>query len=582
MVEGTDGSGRSTQISLLTEWLESEGFAVETMGLRRSFLVGEDIDALLAENAVTRTTLALMYGTDFFDQLERRILPALRSGLIVLADRYIFTLIARAAVRGIGRDYLHGIYDIALRPDLTFWLNVRPEVAFDREFKKSQTISYWESGRDMSLSNDLFQSFIRYQSMIKREFEYLSKRHGFIELDGEANVSKVNGVLRKRIASQLGHPQHALQAVARARASLALRVAAPVQLAAIDAGSNAIRLVIARATSPQHIQILESERAPVRLGHNAFTRRLLDEKTISRAARAFRHFRDRMDHHHVTTYRAVATAAAREVRNYRRLMERIQRKTGIELEVISSEEEARLVCSAVHWALGDRVQPRLIFDLGGGSLELNFFERGVLRNRVALPLGTIRLMETYSIDGAIDEDTARRLRHHVLSLLRSAMPSPPNLSRAISVACGGNAEALVRLAPGPLVGRTPTINVRLLQDQTWRLMQSGRSRTSARVSRAKGPRGSDGHRRDHHHVGGEMARPALDAGARSGRARRAAARSGGRAILRRSCFRGGEGPRRGIAGRRALVCAAPGLQRAARRAGLAAGAFALRSTAPDS
>jgi dTMP kinase len=216
VVEGTDGSGRSTQISLLTEWLEGEGFAVETMGLRRSFLVGEDIDGLLAENSVTRTTLALMYSTDFFDQLERRILPALRSGLIVLADRYIFTLIARAAVRGIGRDYLHGIYDIALRPDLTFWLNVRPEVAFDREFKKSQTISYWESGRDMSLSNDLFQSFIRYQSMIKREFEYLSKRHGFLELDGEASVSKVNGLLRKRIASQLGiqntnyKPSHAL------------------------------------------------------------------------------------------------------------------------------------------------------------------------------------------------------------------------------------------------------------------------------------------------------------------------------------------------------------------------------------
>jgi dTMP kinase len=216
VIEGTDGSGRSTQISLLTEWLESEGFAVQTMGLRRSYLVGEDIDGLLAENAVTRMTLALMYGTDFFDQLERRILPALRSGLIVLADRYIFTLIARAAVRGIGRDYLHGIYETALRPDLTFWLNVRPEVAFDREFKKSQTISYWESGRDMSLSNDLFQSFIRYQSMIKREFEYLSKRHSFIEMDGESSVSDVNGVLRKQIALHLGirnthyRPSHAL------------------------------------------------------------------------------------------------------------------------------------------------------------------------------------------------------------------------------------------------------------------------------------------------------------------------------------------------------------------------------------
>src|ERR1700721_2064783 len=176
VIEGTDGSGRSTQISLLTEWLESEGFAVQTMGLRRSYLVGEDIDGLLAENTVTRMTLALMYGTDFFDQLERRILPALRSGLIVLADRYIYTLIARSAVRGIGRDYLHGIYEMALRPALTFWLNVKPEIAFDREFKKSQTISYWESGRDMSLSNDLFQSFIRFQSRFRREFAYLWQR----------------------------------------------------------------------------------------------------------------------------------------------------------------------------------------------------------------------------------------------------------------------------------------------------------------------------------------------------------------------------------------------------------------------
>jgi exopolyphosphatase/guanosine-5'-triphosphate,3'-diphosphate pyrophosphatase len=257
-------------------------------------------------------------------------------------------------------------------------------------------------------------------------------------------------------------------------------VAAPVQLAAIDAGSNAIRLVVARTTSPGQIQILESERVAVRLGHNAFTHRMWQEKTIVQAARAFRHFRDRMDQQNVSTYRAVATSAAREVRNYRRLMERIQRKSGIELEVISSEEEARLVCQAVHWAVGDSIRPRLIFDLGGGSLELNFFERGVLQQRVALPLGTIRLMETYAIQGAIDEDQERRLRHHVLTLMRSAMPSPPNLSRAVAVACGGNAEALVRLAAGPMTGRIPSINVRLLRDQAIRIIRldiAGRIRT---------------------------------------------------------------------------------------------------------
>ncbi len=247
-------------------------------------------------------------------------------------------------------------------------------------------------------------------------------------------------------------------------------MAAPVQLSAIDAGSNAIRLVIARGTSPQNIQILETERATVRLGHNAFTHRMLDDETIARASRAFRHFRDRMDHHRVSAYRAVATSAAREVRNGRRLMERIRRKSGIELEIISSQEEARLVCAAVHWALAGRVQPRLIFDLGGGSLELNFFDRGRLEQRLALPLGTIRLMETFAIEGAIDEDRARRLRHHVLSLLRSSMPNRPRLSQAIAVACGGNAEALVRIAPGPFVERTPTINARLLRDQMWRIV----------------------------------------------------------------------------------------------------------------
>ena len=204
VLEGSDGSGRSTQISLLTEWLESQGFAVQTMGLRRSSLVADDIDDLLANNAVTRMTLALMYATDFYDQLEHRIVPALRSGMTVLADRYIFTLIARAVVRGIDREYLHGLYEMALRPQITFWLNVGPEAAFEREFKKTHAISYWEAGRDMSLSSDLYKSFIRYQGMVKKEFEVLARRHEFIEVDGEQGVAEVNRDLRERIAGHLG------------------------------------------------------------------------------------------------------------------------------------------------------------------------------------------------------------------------------------------------------------------------------------------------------------------------------------------------------------------------------------------
>lgn len=216
VLEGTDGSGRSTQIALLTEWLESQGFAVQTMGLRRSFLIAKDIDSLLAKNSVTRYTLALMYATDFFDQLENRILPALRSGMIVLADRYYYTLIVRAAVRGLDHDYLHRIYDLALPPDLTFFLNVRPQIAFEREFQKSPAISFWEAGRDLHLSDDLYDSFIGYQTMIRKEFVALAKRHGFATLNGENPIRTVNADLRKRIASYLGirniryRPSHAL------------------------------------------------------------------------------------------------------------------------------------------------------------------------------------------------------------------------------------------------------------------------------------------------------------------------------------------------------------------------------------
>jgi exopolyphosphatase / guanosine-5'-triphosphate,3'-diphosphate pyrophosphatase len=246
-------------------------------------------------------------------------------------------------------------------------------------------------------------------------------------------------------------------------------LAAPVNIAAVDAGSNAIRLLIARATSPDRYEILDSERASVRLGHNAFTRHSLSNDTIAKAARAFRHFRRMMDRYHVVMYRAVATSAAREARNRHTLIERIRRKSGLEIEVISGEEEARLTCAGVLRALAGNISPRLIFDLGGGSLEVNLLERGVVTRRVALPLGTVRLMETYKIEGVITEDAAARIRDHVLMLLRSALPSPPSLAGSVAVACGGNAEALAPLAAGPRLRGLPTINLRLLRDQVWHI-----------------------------------------------------------------------------------------------------------------
>ncbi len=204
VVEGIDGSGRSTQIAMLQEWLESIGFAVQTIGLRRSNLLARNIDKVLAKNVAGRLTLGLMYATDFYDQLENIMIPALRAGYVVLADRYIYTLMARAAVRGIGRTYLEGIYELALRPELTFWLKIDPKTAFEREFKKSQAISYWESGRDLHLSDDLYESFVQYQSMMRDEFQRLSETHEFIPVSGEDPETTINRELRKRIAARLG------------------------------------------------------------------------------------------------------------------------------------------------------------------------------------------------------------------------------------------------------------------------------------------------------------------------------------------------------------------------------------------
>lgn len=252
---------------------------------------------------------------------------------------------------------------------------------------------------------------------------------------------------------------------------MALRLRKPIQLAAIDAGSNAFRLMIARIHSADDWEIIESLRAPVRLGHSVFTSGQFDRKTLREATAAFREFRSIMDSHGVTAYRAVTTSAAREARNRHILVERIRHQARIELEIISGDEEARLVRVAVLRALRDFDPPRYILDLGGGSLELNELRRGVLQESIGLPLGTVRLMEAFHAQGVIHEHTANEIRLHVLSVLQSALPSRPRLNGASTVACGGNAETLAGLASGPRVGGFTTLNPRLLRDRLWHILQ---------------------------------------------------------------------------------------------------------------
>lgn len=203
VLEGADGSGRSTQIAMLSQWLESNGFAVRLMGLRRSNLVSEELEAAKQGNVLTRTTLSLFYATDFFDQLVNEIIPALRAGLIVIADRYIYTLMARDSVRGADREWLRNLYSPALVPDAVFYLSVSAPRLIERNFQKNATLDYWESGMDLGLSRDMFDSFVKYQRQVQAEFQRLQKEYKFELVNGNRTVDAVQRDLRGKIARML-------------------------------------------------------------------------------------------------------------------------------------------------------------------------------------------------------------------------------------------------------------------------------------------------------------------------------------------------------------------------------------------
>jgi len=234
---------------------------------------------------------------------------------------------------------------------------------------------------------------------------------------------------------------------------------APVRLGAIDAGSNAIRVVIAELGATDLTRI-EAERVPVRLGHGAFTRGELDAATIDQAVAAFIHFRERFDANGVSIYRAVATSAVRGASNRDVLLHRLYHEAGIELEVIEGEEEARLVRKSVVNAMPGTT-PRAILDLGGGSLEVNLREGAGWRG-FSLPVGTVRLMETFGLVGAIADAEAGMVRRYTATLMQTIELGIS--TTGIAAATGGNAEALAKLV-GDGHPVAPTIELAALENE---------------------------------------------------------------------------------------------------------------------
>ena len=203
VIEGPDSSGRSSQIAMLTTHLEADGHAVINTGLKRSEIIAEGILEAKRNVSLGKRTLALFYAADFADQLEQKIIPALEAGYIVLADRYIYTLMARNTVRGIPRRWSHDLYSFSLVPDQVYYLQVDPYTLVHRVFEKNLSLDYYESGADMSLSDDMFESFILYQQKIVKEFQIMQKSYALSPIDGNNSVEEINADLKKRVNSFL-------------------------------------------------------------------------------------------------------------------------------------------------------------------------------------------------------------------------------------------------------------------------------------------------------------------------------------------------------------------------------------------
>lgn len=199
VLEGQDGSGRSTHVGMLSKWLQREGYAVVETGLRRSELVAPELDEARKGNTMSPRTTSLFYATDFYDQLENRIVPALRAGAIVLADRYICTLMARDLVRGADAAWLENLYSKALVPDAMFYLNATLRTILDRRLESHPDLDYWESGMDLGLSRDWHESFLKYQRRMKLEFDHLLPKYGFQPVNANRSVRAVQNDLQSRV-----------------------------------------------------------------------------------------------------------------------------------------------------------------------------------------------------------------------------------------------------------------------------------------------------------------------------------------------------------------------------------------------
>lgn len=203
VLEGTDGVGRSTQMRLLRNWLESSGVAVYDTGLSRGRLAGADIQRAKEGHTMGRRTQALFYATDFADRLEREIIPLMRAGYVVLTDRYIYSLIARGIVRGMEPEWMRRLYAFALRPDLVLYLKVSIERLVPRVLA-SGGFDYWESGMDYRHEDTMYDSWVKHQSALLQQFDAMAEEYGFTIINADQSVRDVFDDLQEHVEEVVG------------------------------------------------------------------------------------------------------------------------------------------------------------------------------------------------------------------------------------------------------------------------------------------------------------------------------------------------------------------------------------------
>jgi dTMP kinase len=203
VVEGIDGSGKTTQLGLLAKWLTAAGRPVFVTEWNSSTLVKAATKAGKKRNALTPMTFSLLHATDFADRLLYRIIPPLKAGMIVLADRYAYTAFARDAARGVDRQWVRDLYGFAVRPDLALYFRVPIEVSLDRLLARRVKLKYYEAGMDLGLSRDVNESFSLFQSRVLAEYEQIVGEFGLEPVDASLRITEQQRLVRRLVSNRL-------------------------------------------------------------------------------------------------------------------------------------------------------------------------------------------------------------------------------------------------------------------------------------------------------------------------------------------------------------------------------------------